>query len=188
MGVVIVDPLTVVAGPVASANVGFGRASGPSGDRGERQAQLRLLTMPLASVRGPFDRGEQAAAQLGAEVQSTCCGGMRAAGWPVRQGSSGVPLSCLAGVGRYPRCDRSVSCAQDRVAYSEPTTVVLRDNVGADQTLCRAHPSPTLRHITCLVVVTASLPARAILGELTGQSCLISSFVPWLVQGRPRDG
>lgn len=187
-GVVIVEPLAVVLVTVASANVDFGRASGPSGDRGERQAQLRLLTMPLASVRRLLDRDEQAAAQLGAEVQSTSCGGMRAAGWPVCQGSSGVPLSCLAGVGRYPRCDWSVSRAQDRVAYSEPTTVAFRDNIGADQALCLAHPAPTLRHITCLAVVTASPPARAVLGEVTGQSCLISSPVPSLVQGRPRDG
>lgn len=190
MEVVDVDPLAVLPVTAASASAAFARAADSSRDRDERQEQLRSLTTTLASVRRLLDRCEQVAAQLAVELDSTGCVGVCAAEWPVCQGCPGVPLSYSAGVGRCPRCDRTVECARDRFACGESTTVVLRDATGTEQALCLSHAAATLRHITCLAVVTASRPARAVLGEVTGQSCVISRHVPPLVhlQGRPRGG
>ena len=104
----------------ASASAAFARAADFSGDRDERQEQLRSLATTLAS--------------------------------------------------------------------GEPTTVGLRDFTGPEQALCLSHPAAALRHITCFALVTASRPARDVLGDVTGQNCLSSPPVPPLVPGRPRDG
>lgn len=74
------------------------------------------------------------------------------------------------------------------LASGEPTTVVLRDAIGTEQALCPSHPAAALRHITCFALVTASRPARAVLGEVTGQSCVICPLVTPLVPGGPCGG
>jgi hypothetical protein len=74
------------------------------------------------------------------------------------------------------------------LASGEPTNVVHQDAIGTEQALHLSHPATVLRHLGCLVAVTASRPARAGLGEFTDENCVSSRHVPPLVQGRPRGG
>ncbi|MEX2289090.1 MAG: hypothetical protein WD794_02030 [Mycobacteriales bacterium] len=74
------------------------------------------------------------------------------------------------------------------LASGEPTTVVFRDAIDPEQLLLPSHAASALRHITCLAVVSAPRPAQAVLGEVAGQSCMISQQVHVLVPGRPCGG
>ncbi len=164
----------------------FARAADGSRDRDERQEQLRFLTTMLASVRWLLDRFEQAAAQLAAELGSTRCGGCirhrKAVGVP---GQFGVPLNCPAGFGRCPRCNRRSS------ALETPSPTASRPPSSCGTPRARNRPCvcrrlrPRCGHDNCLAVVTASRAARSVLGDITGQSCLISRHVSLLVQGGP---
>ncbi len=188
MEVVDVDPLAVLPVTAASASAAFARATDPSRDRVERREQLRSLRTTLASVRRLLDRCEQAATQLAAELDATRGGQACSAGWAVCQGCQGVPLSCSDGVGQCPRCERTVQLDRGRFACGEPTAVVLRDAIGTEQALCLSHAAAAMRHSACLKVVTASRPARAVLGEFAGHSCGISRHLPGLPHLYERPG
>lgn len=188
MGDVDVDPLAVLPLTAASARVTFARATDPSRDRAERQEQLRSLTTMLASVRRLVDRCELVVTQLAAEFNSTGWGRACAAGWVVCPDCPGGALSCSAGVGRPPRCGWMVKCVQGRFACGEPTTIVLWDATCSEQAPCLSHVAAIPRHISCIAVVTASGPVRAVLGEVTDQRCVICPPLPSLVQRRSCGG
>lgn len=102
----------------------------------------------------------------------------------------GATLSVSEGVGRCPRCERTVPRKAGRFACGEPSTVVLRDATSTEQALCLSHAAAATRHTRYLAVVSASRPDRAALGEVAGESCVVRRHVGLLVdaQGGPRGG
>ncbi len=176
MGVVEVDPLSVLPITAASASAAFARATDPGRDFTERQEQLRSLRSMLASVRRQLDQSEQAVARLTAELDST------RAWWRCSAGGA----VCR----RCPLCERTVPREAGRFACDEPSTVVLRDATGTEQALCLWHAAAAIRRTRSLAVVSASRPDRAALGEVAGESCVARRHVGLLVdrQGGPRGG
>lgn len=190
MGVVEVDPLAVLPITAASASAAFARATDPGRDFTQRQEQLRSLRSMLASVRRQLDQSEQAVARLTTELGSICCGRACSTGWAVCRRCLVAPLSRSAGVGRGPRCQRTVQLDRDHFACGERATVVLRDATGAEQGLCMSHAVAAIRRTRNLAVVSASRPNRAVLGEVAGESCVVRRHASLLVdsKGAPRDG
>ena len=190
MGVIEVDPLTVLPIIAAAASAAFARATDPGRDFTERQEQLRSLRSMLASVRRQLDESEQAVTRLTTELGSIRRGQTCSTEGIVCRRCLVAPLSRSAGVGRCLRCQRTVQLDRDHFACEERATVVLRDATGTEQALCLPHAAAAIRHTRKLAVVSASRPDRAALGEVAGESCVIRRHVGLLVdsQGGPRGG
>lgn len=190
MGVVEVDPLAVLPITAASASAAFARATDPGRDFTERQEQLRSLRSMLASVRRQLDQSEQAVARLTTELGWVRRGQTCSTEWAVCRRCLVAPLSPSAGVGRCPRCQRTVPLDRDHFACGERATVVLRDATGAEQAMCMSHAAAAIRRTRNLAVVSASRPDRAALGEVAGESCVVRRHVSLPVdsQGGPRSG
>jgi hypothetical protein len=190
MGVVEVDPLAVLPITAAAASAAFARATDPGRDLNERQEQLRSVRSMLTTVRRHLDRCEQAAARLAAELNSAVSGRTCSAGWAMCRQHPGAPVRRSAGVDGCPRCDRTVRPDPGRFGCGEPSTVVMRDAAGVEQALCLSHAAATIRHTPSVSIVSASRPDRAALGEVAGESCVVSRRPSLLVdaQGGPRGG
>ncbi len=190
MGVVDVDPLAVLPITAASASAAFARAADPGRDLTERQEQLRSLTSTLASVRRQLDHSEQAVARLTEELDSTRSRRTCSAGWAVCQRCLGAPLTGSAGIGHCLRCEQTVRLDPGRFGCAEPSTVVMRDATGTEQALCLSHAAATIRRTPHLIIVSASRRDRAVLDEVSHESCVIGRNLSPLVdrQGRPRGG
>jgi hypothetical protein len=190
MAVVEVDPLAVLPITAAAANAAFARATDPGRDLNERQEQLRSLRSSLTTVRRHLDRCEQAAARLAAELDSTVSGRTCSAGWAVCRHYPAAPARCSTSVDVCPRCERTGRLDRGRLRCSEPSTVVLRDATAVEQALCLSHAAAAIRRTPHLAVVSASRPDRAVLGEVTRKSCVVSRHASLLLdaQGGPRGG
>ena len=190
MAVVEVDPLAVLPITAAAASAVFARAADPGRDPDERQEQLRSLRSLLTTVRRHLDRCEQAAARLAAELDSTNSGRTCSAGWAVCWHYPGAPARRSAGVDHCPRCERTGRLDRRRLGCGELATVVLGDATGAEQALCLSHAAAAIRRTPHLAVMSASRPDRAVLGEVAGESCVVSRHASLLLdaQGGPRGG
>ena len=190
MAVVVVDPLAVLPITAAAASAAFARATDPGRDLNERQEQLRSMSSMLTTVRRHLDRCEQAAAQLAAEPDSTLSWGTCSAGWAVCRHYPGAPARRSAGVDDCPLCERTGRLDRGRLGCGELSTVVLRDATAVEQALCLSHAAAAIRRTPHLAVVSASRPDRAVLGEVAGESCVVSRRASLLLdaQGGPRGG
>lgn len=180
MGLVNVDPLSVLPVMAASASAAFARASDPARDDAERREHLTFLQVKLAAVRELLDSCEQETASLAGHLNRRTGGAPCRGALAVCRRCPGEPLDASFGVGHCPRCGWAVGLPAGGSQCAEAGTVVLRDITGEEQALCLSHAADAVRHAHHLSVVVASRRSRAVLAESSVASCVISSRLPRL--------
>lgn len=190
MGVVDVDPLTVLPVTAASASAASARATDLSPDRVERRAPLRSLTSRLASVRRLLERCQEATTRPVPSSDSARYGLERSAGWGVCQRCPGVPLTCSDDVCRCARRERYGPTrlrppGVGRINHGRPAG---RTDTG--RAVCLPHDAAVLPEAAHLAVVTAPRPDRAVLMQIVYESPVSSRRSPRLGDGhgRPHGG